>query len=280
MDGVFLRSLVAIILLCETFHQVVILHATYHYLILGFAQPLITTLVWSLPMQTIMNGILSLLLFSFLTHRLWRLSRHAYLAACGALLTAVSIAVTVAYGIRGFRYHNLFQAEKALRTHGIFALSISLAADLCISTSLCYYLHRSRAGWRKSDDIITKLIALTITTGMLTTLCKLVDLIAYITAHDNLYVLFFNFMVGKRESVEVVPDFACPRTGRPPLAFSVRQHAVDVTQHPPIRTRTDGRRRHKQGPLVRRRLAERLHLRREPARIRCDPHHRGEGLGV
>ena len=34
--------------LCETFHQVVILHATYHYLILGFAQPLslITTLVW------------------------------------------------------------------------------------------------------------------------------------------------------------------------------------------------------------------------------------------
>ncbi|PIL33640.1 hypothetical protein GSI_04263 [Ganoderma sinense ZZ0214-1] len=179
-DGAILRSLVATVFLCESFHQVVILHATYHYLILGFARPLslITTLVWSLPMETIMNGILSLLLFSFLTHRLWLLSRHAYLSACGALLTVVSVAVTTAYGIRGFRYCNLFQAEKVLRTHGILSLSISLGADLFISTSLCYYLHRSRTGWRKSDDIITKLIALTITTGMLTTLCKLVDLIA------------------------------------------------------------------------------------------------------
>ena len=77
--------------------------------------------------------------------------------------------------------------------HGIIGLSVSLAADLFISTSLCYYLYKSRTGLRKyvgsmaygayettliasstrihdrSDDIIVKLIALTITTGMLTT---------------------------------------------------------------------------------------------------------------
>ncbi|KAM5543085.1 hypothetical protein V8D89_003469 [Ganoderma adspersum] len=198
-DTPSLRSLVAILFLCDTFHQVVVLHATYHYLILGFAQPitLSTTLVWSLPAEIIMNGILAFLLNSFLTHRLWRLSHHVYLAVCAGLLTVANIAVNLAYGIRGSMYHNIFEAARALRVHGTVGLSISLATDLFISLSLCYYLHQSRTGLRGSDGIITKLIALTITTGMLTTLCNLADVIAYLTARNNLYDLFFNFMLAK-----------------------------------------------------------------------------------
>ncbi|KAI0759696.1 hypothetical protein BD413DRAFT_722215 [Trametes elegans] len=82
-------------------------------------------------------------------------------------------------------------------TQGIAGLSISVATELMISSSVAYYLYSRRTGLQRSNDIITKLIALTITTGMLTTLFNVADLIAYITARDDLYVLFFNFMLGK-----------------------------------------------------------------------------------
>ncbi|PIL33603.1 hypothetical protein GSI_04226 [Ganoderma sinense ZZ0214-1] len=210
-DNAFLRCLVSLLFLCDTFHQILVLHATYHYLILGFAQPvtLSTTLVWSLPAEIIMNVcILAFLLNSFLTHRLWRLSHHVYLAVCAALLTVANIAVNLGESFPStlisrkppFISISSFCTTHSLRDsriHGTVGLSISLATDLFISLSLCYYLHQSRTGLRGSDGIITKLIALTITTGMLTTLCNLADVIAYITARDNLYDLFFNFMLAK-----------------------------------------------------------------------------------
>ncbi|THG96328.1 hypothetical protein EW026_g5478 [Hermanssonia centrifuga] len=45
--------------------------------------------------------------------------------------------------------------------------------------------------------MITKLIALTITTGMLTSCFAIADLIAYLVAPQYLYMLFINFMIGK-----------------------------------------------------------------------------------
>ncbi|CDO69091.1 hypothetical protein BN946_scf184992.g40 [Trametes cinnabarina] len=66
-----------------------------------------------------------------------------------------------------------------------------------LSFTLAFYLNAHRTGLRKSNDVITKLILLTVTTGMLTTLFNIADLIAYITHPDNLYVLCFNFMLGK-----------------------------------------------------------------------------------
>nr|VWO95733.1 Spa2 [Ganoderma boninense] len=172
-DNAFLRALkqVALLLLCDTFHQILVLHATYHYLILGFAEPvtLSTTLIWSLPAEIIMNhrDRESSLSCSTVGTMLimWAVSQHVYLAVCAvcaafyifehgglttskALLTVANIAVNLAYGIRGSLYHNLFEAAKALQIHGTIGLSISLATDLFISLSLCYYLHQSRTGLR------------------------------------------------------------------------------------------------------------------------------------
>ena len=73
---------------------------------------------------------------------------------------------------------------------GIAGLSTSVGTDLFIGLALCYYLHKSRTGFRKyvmqgvmrgrghlthayyllyrSDDMITKLIVITVSTGLLT----------------------------------------------------------------------------------------------------------------
>ncbi|KAL1949733.1 hypothetical protein VTO73DRAFT_8614 [Trametes versicolor] len=195
----------------DSAHQAIVIHAVYNYLVLDFANPFkVVGLVWSLPTEVVLNAILALILNGFLTFRLWKLSTRCYLTAIAVrnplLLRKNAADAKRAQGypdcrkLRNepwFQYNNIFAAETILRTQGIAGLSISVTTEAMISFSLAYYLHRRRTGLRKSNDIITKLIALTVTTGMLTTLFNVADLIAYVTAHDNLYVLFFNFMLGK-----------------------------------------------------------------------------------
>ncbi|KAL1949732.1 hypothetical protein VTO73DRAFT_8613 [Trametes versicolor] len=191
-DTWLLWSLVAALLVFDSAHQAVVIHAVYNYLVLDFANPFkVVTLVWSVP------AILALILNGFLTFRLWKLSTQYYLTGIAGALTLANFGTNLAYAIRGYQYDNIFAAETVLRHQGIAGLSISVATESMISFTLAYYLHNRRTGLRKSNDIITKLIALTVTTGMLTTLFNVADLIAYVTAHNNLYVLFFNFMLGK-----------------------------------------------------------------------------------
>ncbi|KAI0759244.1 hypothetical protein BD413DRAFT_617914 [Trametes elegans] len=197
-DSNTLRSLVAVLLAFDTAHQAIVIHAVYNYLVLSFADPLkLTQNVWSLPVEVIFNATLAIILNGFLTFRIWRLSKRSGLTLIAAVLSLANFGTNLAYAIRGFKYHDLFEAEYILRNHGIAGLSISVVTELMISSTLAYYLHSRRTGLERSNDIITKLIALTITTGMLTTLFNVADLVAYITAHRTLYILFFNFMLGK-----------------------------------------------------------------------------------
>ncbi|KAF8178948.1 hypothetical protein BJ912DRAFT_648888 [Pholiota molesta] len=94
-------------------------------------------------------------------------------------------------------FSNLITGSTTLKTFGTAGLAVAVVTDVCISSSLCYYLQRGRTGFKRSDDIITKLIALTITTGLLTTLIVIANLVALIAAPEKLYSLFFNFMLAK-----------------------------------------------------------------------------------
>ncbi|KAI0648798.1 hypothetical protein C8Q79DRAFT_472087 [Trametes meyenii] len=200
-DGHILHALVAALLIFDSAHQAIVIHAVYNYLVIDFANPFkVITVVWSVPTEIVLNAILALILNvvpRFLTFRLLQLSKRYSLPIIAGVLSLANFGTNLTYAIRGYPFKNIFEAEVALRTQGIAGLSISVATEFFISLSLAYFLHSRRTGLRKSNDIITKLIMLTITTGMLTTLFNVADLIAYVTAHNNLYVLFFNFMLGK-----------------------------------------------------------------------------------
>ncbi|KAI9069019.1 hypothetical protein FKP32DRAFT_1671725 [Trametes sanguinea] len=169
-DGRSLRLLVLALLALDSAHQAIVIHAAYNYLVLDVLDPLkLILLVWSVPAEIVFNAVLTLANFS----------------------------TNLAYAIQTFQYNDLFSAEKALRNHGIGGLCVSVVTEAMLSLSLAYYLNAQRTGLRKSNDMITKLIALTVTTGMLTTVFNIADLIAYIARPTDLYVLCFNFMLGK-----------------------------------------------------------------------------------
>ncbi|KAG8687457.1 hypothetical protein FRC08_011956 [Ceratobasidium sp. 394] len=69
-------------------------------------------------------------------------------------------------------------------------LTTSAIADVLITCVLSWYLHSHRTGFPRTDHVITRIIQLTIQTGLMTSLWATIDLILYLTLDNNLHLLF------------------------------------------------------------------------------------------
>ncbi|KAI0703910.1 hypothetical protein C8T65DRAFT_654623 [Cerioporus squamosus] len=198
-DCLVLRYGVAVSIIVDTVHQVFVLHLGYDYLITHFGDYTVpyASLPWSAPAQIMCLSISAFLLNSFLAARIWRLTHNGPLVAILGLLTIGTAATNIAFALRGYHYASLIEGLVKLKSHGISGIAISIATELSLGASLSYQLYKHRTGTTMTDDIITKIILHAVPTGMLMTPLNVADLIAYITAKDNLYVLLFNFILAK-----------------------------------------------------------------------------------
>jgi len=115
------------------------------------------------------------------------------------------VAVLAAFIMAGFVSSIVFAAKAlpmstfveltTLRPLSVTVNALGAASDVLITVVLCTLLHRARTGIRSSDTMINILIAFSVQTGMLTSLCAIASLIA-ITALPNsfIYICFYFFM--------------------------------------------------------------------------------------
>ncbi|CCM06805.1 uncharacterized protein FIBRA_09106 [Fibroporia radiculosa] len=197
-DHWIIKVLVLTLLVLDTLHQALIIHVFYWYLIDNYLNPIaLLESVWSIGSEIIVNAVIAFLVESFLVYRVWKLSQNRMLAGLCEAFTVGHLTMNLVFPIRGLYIPNLLEAEAKLKTTGSSGLAVAVVTDVLISASLAFYLHKNRTGFHRSDTMIDKLIALTVTTGILTTVFVIANLIAYLTAPAALYVLFFNFMLGK-----------------------------------------------------------------------------------
>ncbi|TBU25816.1 hypothetical protein BD311DRAFT_798720 [Dichomitus squalens] len=199
------------------------IYACYFYVIDNYANPsglLINN--WSIPAVILTNACISFLVKTFFTFRVWRLSGSVYATGTCVIFNLARLATNIYYPARTyvqsryrgppcatvdsdlsilrFSFASLLVAEVELEPYGITSMSLEASADIVVSSSLIYYLYSSRTGLSRSDDMITRLIFLTVATGGLTTLFAVANLIAYIAAPTSFYVLFFTFLVAKMDA--------------------------------------------------------------------------------
>ncbi|KAJ3547928.1 hypothetical protein NM688_g5354 [Phlebia brevispora] len=185
-DNWFLKSVVALMWILDSAHQALVIHLCYYYLILEYGNPMALGVnVWSLPSQMLLNIVIAFFVQSFLVSRLWRLSRNVWITVfcywvawvrsefvpdAESVLTLSPLSgVYLYYPVKLFMYRELEVAEDQLQSKAVAGLSAALIADLAIAAATSFYLYRSRTGFRSLDGIIARLIALSFTTGILTT---------------------------------------------------------------------------------------------------------------
>ncbi|KAF9554444.1 hypothetical protein CPC08DRAFT_753671 [Agrocybe pediades] len=185
-----LKSIVAAVMFFDTIHEILISHTVYTYVVTdwGNADEL-DKIVWS--------GLTAFLVQSFLTLRVWRLSKgNKLLTGIVCTLVLGELGCVIAYTGMSIHFQTYQQLAK-LKYLSILVNALAAAGDVLIAASLCALLHFSRTGFQRSDTMINKLIMFSVNTGVLTSLCAVASLISITVAGNTfLYIAFF-FCIGR-----------------------------------------------------------------------------------
>ncbi|KAI0741019.1 hypothetical protein C8Q76DRAFT_209244 [Earliella scabrosa] len=161
------KSFVLCVVLVDTVHNIVSMHACYAYLVNNYFNPLaLLRGIWSIQIQPLLavspplplrprhfnrsfQGFAVLTCQSFFARRVYILNtKHRVLVALSVLLTCITMAFAIAGTVIAFKYHTFAQYEHFYWIDSA-ACGAAIASDSLTASVLIWTLRRSRTGFRQ-----------------------------------------------------------------------------------------------------------------------------------
>ncbi|KAL1939528.1 hypothetical protein VTO73DRAFT_9839 [Trametes versicolor] len=193
-DSKWLKILVAMVLVAETFTSFLGVHACYYQLVTNYFHPqALTRPSWSLNLLASASGFAMVISQSFFVRRVWIIgARFRPLVIVSILCTLAAQGVLTAVTIKGFLgadQDSTFEEEFALGTKNAIASALALVGDCLLTSVLIYVLHRSRTGYKRTDSMIDLMIMYSVGTGLLTEIAEiLTTILAMVYPGQQVYV--------------------------------------------------------------------------------------------
>ncbi|KAF9030360.1 hypothetical protein BDZ89DRAFT_673763 [Hymenopellis radicata] len=200
-DWATYRYSVGILWIMDALHLSLTVHAVYHYLVNSFGEFLeLDVIVWSFKVQIAINIVIIVGVQSLYAVRLWKLGRHFHKflpwlvivvvaggTAIGILLAYETCQISTFSGLQGIAW-----AVDA-------AFASATAIDFVISGAMCYYLQKTRrkAKFSSTNSKIIIIMRFVLISGLATSACSMVALIAFITLPTTLVFLGVEFLLTK-----------------------------------------------------------------------------------
>ncbi|KAF9257589.1 hypothetical protein L218DRAFT_965181 [Marasmius fiardii PR-910] len=192
-DPLGTRLLIAFIMVADTIQEAMICEAVYKYAVTMHDDPTaMQHMVKTILIELFFAGAIGFAVQQFYVYRIFRLSNNNYfIAGAVSLLSLASLALIWGYTIVTLSYSSL--SELIRQAHWATALNVmSAATDLAITVAMIWCLQDKKTGFKKSTDIINRMIVFTFNTGILTTLLSIADVIALNTMPNTfIYMGFF-----------------------------------------------------------------------------------------
>ncbi|KAM5541661.1 hypothetical protein V8D89_002820 [Ganoderma adspersum] len=203
-DHASLRYLVFILWILDSVHESFAIQMFYFYLVENFNNPSAGDVaLWSLPSCILVNGFIQLSVKTYYIMRIWRISHNPYLVVLCGVLNVVRFGLNMYYPARFFSLiptgGTRSEIENRLQVFGTTGLGLEALTGALISATGVYEMLKRRGSIRKSNDIIVRMVIITVATGTLSALFVTANFITYLAAPKTLYVLFFNFLIGKMD---------------------------------------------------------------------------------
>jgi len=197
-DTLWLKLFVALIFVLDVAQIVTVIHSNWWYLIQNYAMPQSLAIVpWSLGLEVGITTSIGLLVQGFFALRVYILSRGNY------VVTGTIFALTLTQFILGVYYAAKGQETKLVATiakitwASTASLACSIAGDAIITGAMCYYLHLSRSGIKRTDKLIDIMIVYCVNTGLLTTICAICTIILSEVVSNTYWDTMFYFLISK-----------------------------------------------------------------------------------
>ncbi|KAI0731035.1 hypothetical protein C8Q76DRAFT_793137 [Earliella scabrosa] len=209
-DPWFLRTFVAAIWFLDSLHQAMVIHCYYEYLITSWGIPeRLLFIVWSLTGSLFVNSCVFILIRCFFLRRIWLLSHNAFLTIALGVLALARFVMSLVYSGIVARYSLLIEANTESEIVGKYTMSLEVATNVMYTTTLVFYLVGRRG--RSTESTITRIIALVVSTSMLSVFIAIGDLVAYTVAPTKLYIIFFEFILETVDANAALTALASPR---------------------------------------------------------------------
>ncbi|KAJ7612491.1 hypothetical protein DFH06DRAFT_1243412 [Mycena polygramma] len=196
-DSVVVKTLVCAVIVCDTCQQALLCHAVYRYLVASLADPtILPTVVNTLMIELFFSCAIATLVQQFYCWRIYKIGKSLLLAGAVSMVSWASCITLTIYSARAVRLQLLGQVI-TLKTLSITANTLSAVADITISVVLVILLQGSKTGFKRSTDLINRLMVFTFNTGLPTSVCALVATICISAFPDTFLYIFFFLMLGR-----------------------------------------------------------------------------------
>ncbi|KAF9043822.1 hypothetical protein BDZ89DRAFT_943357 [Hymenopellis radicata] len=182
-DELWLKSFVVLIFVLDTANTV--FDFTYLY------ECFITHYVFA----TGMTGTIATLVQLFFAWRIRILTAKNWLAIITAFLAILALAGALATAVEVGGIHPEFTEFHKFKDVVIVWLGCGCVCDILITTFLVWHLGK-KTGFESTDYVVDKIIRMTVQTGLITSLCAVVDLVTFLTLNNGVH-LIFNFPLCK-----------------------------------------------------------------------------------
>lgn len=197
-DRYTLKLLVFVVWLLDTVHQGLITQSCYAYLISNWGSPVhLATLEQTLIIMVLFTAMICLLVQSFFTLRIWRLSDRNILLTGFVYIWVVAQFISTMYYFSKAIHFNLFEQLLSIKSITRSINVINAVADAAIASALVFLLRRSRTGFRRSERIIVRLIHYSVGTGTITGIIAIVCLIMNLVLPLTFYYILFYLMTSR-----------------------------------------------------------------------------------
>lgn len=189
-DHKWIKFMVAWLFAIDTLNSLFDIGFLWRYTITFFGDLQgITTSHWLFNIEPAMTVMISSTTQSFFAWRVAKLTGQAWLGWLIGLSSFIQFLCGTGVTIGCFIVQE-FARFQELKVPVIIWLGLSALTDIVITCILSWYLHTHRTGFSRTDDVITRLVRLTVQTGLITTVWATVDLFIYLGMDNNMHLLF------------------------------------------------------------------------------------------
>ncbi|KAG2156215.1 hypothetical protein DEU56DRAFT_224899 [Suillus clintonianus] len=173
----------------------------YTYLVTNFGTAAdIEQVVWSLIVEVLFNGFTALVVQSFLTMRIYRLSNKSMIATVSVLsvlsLVIGEFVLVVIYFAKAIKYTTFIELAE-LKSLSMSVNAVAAVGDILIAVYLCTLFQQFRIGFQRSDTVLNKLILFSISSGFLTSICAVMSFISITIWPDTFIYIAFYVCLGR-----------------------------------------------------------------------------------
>ncbi|KIY71215.1 hypothetical protein CYLTODRAFT_419066 [Cylindrobasidium torrendii FP15055 ss-10] len=196
-DSIWVKGCVGAVLVFDTIQVVMITVSVYKYVITNHGNSAhLAVLEKTLIAELYFSGPIALLTQVFYAYRIYALSKSFILAGLVVLLGLASFIILYTYSTMCMGFSMLAELIGPLATQLTMAnTAITALCDISITVIMIVCLQRSKTGFRRSTDILNRLIIFVFNTGIPTTLCAIIAF-AMVKGepYTNLFMLFYLLM--------------------------------------------------------------------------------------